>query len=380
MAKRDYYEVLGVKKGASGDDIKRSYRRMAMKYHPDKNPGDKEAEAKFKECAEAYEVLSDTEKRQRYDQFGHDGLRGMGMRDYSHMKWQDIGSVFEDIFGGAGGFGDIFGSSGRSTRRSGPTRGYDLETTVEMTLQEVSKGTETTIEFTRKDICPECNDTGCAKGSSPVKCPACGGSGQIGRGGGFFQMISTCPQCRGAGRVIKNICKKCSGSGRVPKKREITIKIPAGVHEGQAVRMNAEGEPGKKGGPNGDLYCYVRIKAHEFLHRDGNNLIAVIPISFTQAALGATVEVPSLNNVRQLKIPAGTQYGNIFRIKGQGLPDMRTKTIGDQLVQVTVETPSKLNEKQQELLREFAKTENKKVSPESTGFFEKMKKHFGNGK
>jgi len=375
--KRDYYEVLGVGKNASADDIKRAYRRMAMKYHPDKNPGNKEAEAKFKECAEAYEVLSDPEKRQRYDQFGHDGLRGMGMRDYSHMRWQDIGSIFEDIFGFSD-FGDLFGMGGRTrTRRAGPSRGYDLETSVELTLNDVAKGAEKTIEFTRQDICPECNETGCAKGAAPSKCPACGGSGQVARGGGFFQMVSTCPQCRGSGQVITNPCKKCRGTGRVPKKRLVNVKIPAGVHEGQAIRVTGEGEPGRHSGPRGDLYCYVKVKPHKFLQRDGSDLIAVVPISFTQAALGATIDVPSLNGTKQLKVPPGTQYGSMFRIKGQGLPDMRMRRTGDQLVQIVIETPAKLNEKQQELLREFAKTENKRVSPKAKGFFEKLKKTFG---
>jgi len=374
MAKRDYYEVLGVGKNASADDIKRSYRRMAMKYHPDKNPGDKKAEAKFKECAEAYEVLSDTEKRQRYDQFGHEGLRGAGMHDFSRMNVEDIFSMFgfEDFFSG------IFGGRRRSSRRAGPTRGYDLETAVELTLNDIAKGAEKTIEFTHQDICDECNGNGCARGSKPGRCPTCGGSGQVARGGGFFQMVSTCRQCGGSGQVITNPCKKCKGRGRVPKKRVVNIKIPAGVHEGQGIRVAGEGEPGRGGGPKGDLYCYVRIKPHEFLQRDGNDLIAVVPISFTQAVLGTTIDVPSLNGTQGLKIPPGTQYGSVFRIKGQGLPNIRTRRTGDQLVQITIETPVKLNAKQKELLREFAKSENKNVSPQSKRFFEKLKKHFGN--
>jgi len=374
MAKRDYYEVLGVGKNASTDEIKRAYRRMAMKYHPDKNPGDKKAEAKFKECAEAYEVLSDAEKRQRYDQFGHEGLRGAGMHDFSRMNVEDIFSMFgfEDFFSG------IFGGRRRSSRRAGPTRGYDLETTVELTLNDIAKGAEKTIEFTRQDICGECKGNGCAKGSKPGRCPTCGGRGQVARGGGFFQMVSTCRQCGGSGQVITNPCKKCKGTGRVPKKRVVEIKIPAGVHEGQGIRVAGEGEPGRGGGPKGDLYCYVRIKPHEFLQRDGNDLIAVVPISFTQAALGTTVDVPSLNGTQGLKIPPGTQYGSIFRIKGQGLPNIRTRRTGDQLVQITIETPVKLNAKQEELLREFAKSENKSVSPQSKRFFEKLKKHLGN--
>jgi molecular chaperone DnaJ len=377
MAKRDYYEVLGVSKNTSADEIKRAYRRMAIKYHPDKNPNDKEAETKFKECAEAYEVLSDAEKRQRYDQFGHEGLRGMGVHDYTHMRWQDIGSIFEDIFSGFGGFGDIFGM-GTRTRQTGPARGYDLETSVDLTLNDIAKGTEKTIEFTCQDTCPECAGSGCAPGTTPDQCPTCGGTGQVARGGGFFQMVSTCPQCRGTGEVITNPCKKCRGTARVPRKRVVNIKIPAGVHEGQGIRVANEGEPGQRGGLKGDLYCYVRIKPHEFLHRDGNDLIAVVPISFTQAALGATIDVPSLNGTKSLKIPPGTQYGSIFRIRGQGLPDIRTGRTGDQLVQITIETPTKLNAKQQECLREFAKTENKTVSPKSKSFFEKLKKHFGN--
>jgi molecular chaperone DnaJ len=378
MAKRDYYEVLGVSKSASADDIKRAYRRMAIKYHPDKNPDNKEAETKFKECAEAYEVLSDPEKRQRYDQFGHEGLRGIGMRDYSHMRWQDIGSIFEDIFG-FGDLGDLFGMGGRRRTRPGaPARGYDLETSVDLELNDVAKGVEKTIEFTRQDLCAECTGSGCAKGSSPGRCPTCNGTGQVARGGGFFQMVSTCPQCRGSGQVITNPCKKCKGTGRVPKKRIVNVRIPAGVHEGQGIRIAGEGEPGRKGGPRGDLYCYTRIKPHEFLERDGNNLIAIVPISFTQASLGTTIDVPSLDGPRGLKIPAGTQYGSVFRIRGQGLPDIRTGRTGDELVQVTVETPQKLNARQQELLREFAKTENKAVSPYTTRFFEKLKKYFGN--
>jgi len=374
MAKRDYYEVLGLDKNASADDIKRAYRRMAIKHHPDKNPGNKEAEAKFKECAEAYEVLSDADKRRQYDQYGHEGLRGAGMHDFSRMNVDDIFSMFglEDLFG------EFFGGGRRSARRGGAARGYDLETAVELTLDEVAKGSEKTIEFTRQDTCGECNGSGSDKGSSVSRCPTCGGSGQIARGGGFFQMVSMCPQCRGEGHIITRPCKRCGGTGRMPKKRTVSIRVPAGVHEGQGIRVANEGEPGRGGGPRGDLYCYVKLKAHEFLERDGNNLVAVVPISFTQAALGTMIDVPSLNGTEQLKIPAGTQYGSIFRIKGRGLPDMRTHRTGDQLVQIIIETPAHLNSQQEELLREFAKTENKTVSPKAVGFFEKLKKHLGN--
>ncbi len=376
MAKRDYYEVLGVGKNASADEIKRAYRRLAIKYHPDKNQGDKEAEAKFKECAEAYEVLSDADKRKQYDQFGHEGLRGSGMHDFSRMNVEDIFSMFgfDDLFGG------MFGGRGRAARHADAMRGYDLETTVELSLKDIATGTEKTIEFTRQDICEECSGSGSAKGSSPVQCPACGGTGQVVRGGGFFQMVSTCPQCKGSGQIIKNPCKKCRGTGKVPKKRTVSVKVPPGVHEGQGIRVAGEGEPGRGSGTRGDLYCYVRVKPHEFLQRDGNNLVAVVPISFTQAALGATIEVPSLDGTKGLKIPAGTQYGSIFRIKGQGLPDMRTHRTGDQLVQVIIETPTRLNAEQQELLKKFAEIENKNVSPKIANFFEKLKRHFGEHK
>ena len=377
MAKQDYYQVLGVDKNASPEEIKRAYRRMAIKYHPDKNPGNKEAEAKFKECAEAYEVLSDPDKRKQYDQYGHEGLRGTGMHDFSRMNVEDIFSMFgfEDFFGSV--FGGGGGGGRRGGRRGGPVRGYDLETGVELTLDEVAHGTEKTIEFTRQDRCPECSGSGAAPGTQPSRCPLCGGSGQVAKGGGFFQMVSTCPQCQGTGQIVKNPCPTCRGSGRVPKKRAVTIKVPPGVHEGQGIRVAGEGEPGRDSGPNGDLYVYVRIRPHEFLERDGNDLIAVVPISFTQAALGATIDVPSLDGTRQLKVPPGTQYGSLFRIRGQGLPDVRTGRTGDELVQVTVETPTNLNDRQEELLREFAQTENRNVSPKSKNFFERLKRHLG---
>ncbi len=381
MAKRDYYEVLGANKNSSADDIKRAYRRMAMKYHPDKRPDDKDAEARFKECAEAYEVLSDPEKRKRYDQFGHDGLRGVGMHDYSRVDFNDIGDIFGDMFGDM--FGDIFGGR-RGGRAAGggrrAARGYDLETTVELGLEDIANGSEKTIEFTRQDTCQNCSGSGCAKGKAPSTCPTCGGNGQVQRAGlgGFFSMVSTCPKCRGAGQIITNPCKKCKGQGLVAKKRTISVKMPAGVHEGQGVRVGGEGEPGRNGGPRGDLYCYVRVKAHPFLMRDGNDLVATIPISFTQAALGATIDVPTLEGTRQLRVPPGTQHGSVFRIKGQGLVDLRTRRKGDELVRVAVEIPKALTSNQEKLLQAFAETEDKNAMPESKGFFEKLKKHLGN--
>jgi len=377
MAKRDYYEVLGVDRKAGAEEIKRAYRKMAIKYHPDKNPGNKEAEAKFKECAEAYEVLSAPEKRQRYDQFGHEGLRGAGVRDYSHMSAQDIGDIFGDLFGDM--FGDLFGRRGRGGRTHGPQRGYDLETAVELTLDEVAQGAEKTIEFTRQDTCTDCDGKGTAKGKTPTRCSTCRGSGQVQRAGlgGFFQMVSTCPQCQGSGQVITDPCRKCRGSGTIPHKRTLSVKIPAGVHEGQGVRVTGEGEPGRHGGPRGDLYCYVRIKAHPFLMRNGSDLLVTVPLSFTQLALGTTIDVPTLNGTRQLKIPAGTQHASVFRIRGQGLPDLRNSGKGDLLVQIAVEIPKRITADQERLLREFAQIEEKQTDSESKSFFDRIKKHFG---
>ncbi|HRU14467.1 MAG TPA: molecular chaperone DnaJ [Anaerohalosphaeraceae bacterium] len=377
MAKRDYYEVLGVEKTATPEEIKRAYRKKAIQYHPDKNPGDKEAEAKFKECAEAYEVLSDPEKRKRYDQFGHDGLQGVGVHDYSRMNVEDISDMFGDIFGDL--FGDFWGRRSRGTQSREPVRGYDLETTVELTLEEVAQGTEKTIEFTRQDLCSDCGGSGAAKGKAPTRCSNCGGSGQVQRAGlgGFFQMVSTCPKCKGSGQIITDPCRTCRGTGLIPCKRTLTVKIPPGVHEGQAIRINGEGEPGRFGGPRGDLYCYVRIKAHPFLMRKDSDLMVTVPLSFTQMALGTTIDVPTLNGTRKLKIPAGTQHGSIFRIRGQGLPDMRTGGRGDLLVQTAVEIPRRLTPEQERLLRQYAEMEARQTGSESSSFFERIRKHFG---
>jgi molecular chaperone DnaJ len=247
---------------------------------------------------------------------------------------------------------------------------------VELTLNEIAKGTQRTIEFTRQDICSDCAGSKCTKGTTPGQCSSCGGKGQVARGAGFFQMVSTCQKCGGSGQVIRNPCKACKGTGRVPKKRIVNVKIPAGVHEGQGIRVASESEPGLNGGRRGNLYCYARIRPHEFLQRNSSDLIAIVPISFSQAILGAMIDVPSLNGPRQLKIPVGTQYGSTFRIKGQGLRDIRTNRTGDQLVQVTIETPTKLNRKQEELMREFAKTENKGVFTKVCQLCRKIKKVF----
>jgi len=370
--KRDYYEVLGVSRDSGAEDVKRAYRRMALKYHPDKNPDNNEAEQKFKESAEAYEVLSDPEKRQQYDRYGHDGLRGVGMHDFSRMDFNDIFSMFDDIFGGAFG-GRRRGSAG--TRRG---RGYDIEIQIELTLSEVLTGVEKGIEFKRRDLCEHCSGRGNEPGHSPQPCPHCGGQGQVAQSGmgGLFRMVTTCPHCKGKGSVITHPCKKCSGQGLTIKKRVLSVKVPAGVKDGQAVRITNEGEPGQNGGPRGDLYCYVQVKSHPFLLRNDDDLVVRVPIGFSQAALGATVAVPSLSGRREITIPSGTQHGSVLQVKGQGLPNLRSGRRGALLVQILVEIPKKLNKAQEKLLREFAETEDKTVLPESKGFLEKLKKYF----
>ncbi|MHC4609957.1 MAG: molecular chaperone DnaJ [Planctomycetota bacterium] len=366
--KRDYYDVLELTQGASQDQIKKAYRRKALKYHPDRNREDPEAETRFKEAAEAYEILSDAAKRQRYDQFGHAGVSGVGAHDFSHMGVEHIFSMFGDIFGGMG-----FGRSARS-------RGADLQVEIELSLEQVASGTERTLEFTRNDLCRECSGSGAAAGSQRRNCPTCGGYGQVEQTSGFGilfgRAITTCPNCKGRGTLIVDPCKRCRGGGRHPQERKVTIEIPAGIHDGQAVRLRGEGEPGENATARGDLHCYVRVRRHPFLERHNNDLLCRMPITFTQAALGAQVEVPTLTGRVEMTIPRGTQTGQVLRLAGQGVPDMRSGRPGDELVQVVVEIPRKLSQQQQELLREFAETEDRSVLPESKGFFEKLVNYF----
>ncbi len=362
-AKRDYYEVLGVARDATSEQIKKAYRRLAHKYHPDRN-NDADAEVNFKSAAEAYEVLADSTKRQRYDQFGHAGLSGAGVHDFSHMGTDDIFSMFTDIFGGGGGGG----------RRR--TRGADLQTQVEISMYEVLTGAERSIEFAREDLCDGCRGSGAAPGSQQKTCSTCGGYGQVEQTGGlgslFGRVITACPHCKGRGSTVVTPCHGCRGTGRVMKERIVTAQIPAGIHDGQAIRVQGEGEPNADGTSRGDLHCYVRVKEHTFLKRHNNDLVCEMPISFTQAALGATVEAPTLEGKAELKIPPGTQHGQVFRLSGMGMPDLRTRRRGHELVQVLIEIPRKLNKNQKTLLREFANTEDKSVLPESTGFFDKL--------
>ncbi len=375
---RDYYEILGVERNASTDDIKRSYRRLAMKYHPDRNPGDAEAEARFKECAEAYEVLSNQERRSTYDRYGHAGLRGTPGHDFRSMNVEDIFSMFNDIFGGGPGMG---GFGGRARTRGGVPRGYDLETEVEVTLEEVLTGAKRDVEFKRLDVCATCSGTGAKPGSSPVQCATCAGQGQVAQAGlgGMFRMVTTCPHCRGRGTVIPDKCANCKGTGRVSVGRKLSVKLPAGIHDGQAVRVAGEGEPpppelspeGK--GIRGDLHVVVRVREHQQFERDHDDLLIVAPIAFSQAALGATIEVPTLTGTVELELPAGTQHGAMFRINGAGLPNLRSGRRGDLVVIVQIVVPRKLSSKQRELLAEFAETENLEVKAHSPSFWEKIK-------
>jgi molecular chaperone DnaJ len=377
---RDYYEILGVDRNADGEEIKRAYRRMAMKYHPDRNPDDPQAEANFKACAEAYEVLSDPEKRARYDRFGHEGLRGAGAagHDFSRMNVEDIFSMFNDIFGG--GFAGA--RSGRG--RGGVARGFDLETEVQITLKEVLTGAEREVEFTRMDVCEKCTGTGAKPGTRPVTCPTCGGAGRVQQTGlgGMFRMVTTCPSCGGRGSVVKEFCDACRGKGRVPKKRTLSVRIPAGIGDGQAVRIRGEGEPPPPEaapggeGQRGDLHVVVRVEEDDLFQREGDHLVMQAPISFTQAALGAEIEVPTLEGKHKLTIPRGTQHGTVLRIPGQGLPDLRSGRRGDLIVAVSIQIPRKLTAAQEKLLREYAATENHDVSPESQSFWQRIKDTF----
>jgi molecular chaperone DnaJ len=373
--KRDYYDVLGVARGAGDEDLKKAYRRLAIQFHPDRNPGNKEAEERFKEINEAYQVLSDAERRTQYDRFGHaafqgphGGPGGFGGFDFS----QGFEEVFSDIFG------DFFGT-GRGRTRSRARRGDDLRYDLEVEFEEAARGIEKTIKFQRLTTCDACNGTRAKSGAAGARqCPNCRGTGQVRTQQGFFSISTTCPQCRGEGQTISDPCPKCQGQGRVRKAESLSVKIPPGVDNGSRLKLRNEGEAGFGGGPSGDLYVVIHVKEHALFVRQDNDVIIEVPISFPQAALGTEIEVPTLEGKVHLKIPAGTQSGKVLRLKGKGIIDLHGYGRGDQLVRVSVETPRSLTARQRELLEEFAQLDGKAVNhPLSKGFVDKLKEMFG---
>jgi len=364
---RDYYEVLGVDRSASEDDVKKAYRRLALKHHPDRNPGDAEAEARFKAAAEAYNVLGDARRRAQYDQFGHQAFGQSGAYDGQRFtNMEDIFSAFGDVFG----FGEMF--SGR--RRSGPQPGRDLKIVLDLTLAEIDSGVERTVALKRLEHCLTCSGTGAKPGTSVGACATCGGRGQIHRNQGFFTMATTCPRCRGAGQVIESPCANCKGVGATRETSEIKITIPPGIEEGVRLRVPGHGDAGGVGAPRGDLYCMVQEIEHKVFQRSGADLICEFPFSFAQLALGDSVEIPTLRGRASMVIPAGTQSGKVFRLRSQGLPKLEGHGRGDQLVRVFIEVPTKLSERQKELLREFAEIDEKRSGNKS--FFEKIANYF----
>ena len=364
--KRDYYEILGVSRNVSEEDIKQAYRKLALKYHPDRNPGDKETEQKFKEISQAYDVLSDTEKRRKYDQFGHDGLRGYATRDFG--SFEDIFSAFSDIFGDESFFGDFFGVGRR--RKRGPRKGASLRIELEIDFKEAAFGCEKEVELYRRERCDTCSGSGAKPGTSPETCSDCGGRGATLRSAGFFSLQETCRRCGGSGQTIKHRCGKCRGEGQLRNKADITIQIPAGIEDSTRMRLAGQGEPSPGGGPSGDLYVDVYVKPHEFFKREGNDILCLLPIPFATAAMGGEVEVPTLDGKGTLKIPHGTPSGQLLRIRKAGIPDLNGRGRGDQIVRVVVEVPDKLTKRQEELLREFLEIEEKKRNKK--GFWEKF--------
>lgn len=374
MAKRDYYEILGVAKGVSEADLKKAYRRVAMKYHPDRNPDDKDAEEKFKEASEAYEVLSDENKRAAYDQYGHAGLEGAG-----GMGGGFSGGGFSDIFGDV--FGDIFGGGGGG-RRGGPARGSDLRYTLELSLEDAVKGTSVKIKVPTLVSCKTCDGSGAKSGTKPATCTTCGGHGQVRMQQGFFSVQQTCPTCRGKGKIITDPCKDCHGHGRVEETKTLNVKVPPGVDNGDRIRLAGEGEAGAEGGPSGDLYVQISVKEHEFFQRDGKNLYCEVPIGLVEACLGGEIEVPTLDGRVKLKIPEETQTGKLFRLRGKGVAPVRGGAAGDLLCRVIVETPVNLTSKQKDLLRQLQEdmTGSSTHSPKQSSWFEGMKNFFGDMK
>ena len=365
MSKRDYYEVLGVSRSCTEAELKAAFRKLAMQHHPDRNPGDKECEHKFKEINEAYDVLKDGDKRAAYDRFGHAAFEhGGGMHGFG----ADFGSTFADIFEG------IFGMAGARGRASGRERGSDLRYNMEITLEEAYSGKTAQIRIPTSVTCEVCSGTGAKAGTKPKPCATCGGMGKIRHAQGFFTLERTCPACQGRGQVIDNPCPTCSGGGRVMRERTLSVNIPAGVEDGTRIRLAGEGEAGLRGGPAGDLYIFLSIEPHEFFQRDGADLHCRVPISMVAAALGGDFEVPAIDGSKvRVKVPAGTQTGRRFRLAAKGMPVLRAKQMGDMYVQVVVETPQNLTKRQRELLAEFENLSSDTTQPESVGFFSRVK-------
>lgn len=371
MAKRDYYEVLGVHKGASEEEIKKAFRKLAMKYHPDRNPGDKSVEEKFKEVKEAYDVLSDPNKRAAYDRYGHAGVDpSMAGAGAAGAGFRDFADAFSDIFS------DIFGAA--RTSRSQVYRGADLRYNLEITLEEAARGTETKIRIPVMAECDACHGSGAKPGTKPVTCPTCGGYGQVRMQQGFFSIQQTCPRCHGSGRIIAEPCPHCHGEGRVKKHKTLSVRIPAGVDEGDRIRLTGEGEAGINGGPPGDLYVTIHLKPHPVFTRDHDDLHCEMPISFVTAALGGEITIPTLDGQAVIKIPPETQTGKTFRLRGKGIKGVRSREPGDLLCHVVVETPVNLTERQKELLREFESCcQEGKHHPRAKSFMDKVKEFFG---
>jgi molecular chaperone DnaJ len=384
MTKRDYYEVLEVTKTATGEEIKKSYRKLAVKFHPDKNPGDHTAEEKFKELGEAYDVLSDDTKRAAYDRFGHGAFaQGGGAARGPGGGFHDPFDIFREVFGASGGgaaniFEQFFGGAAGSARsdRDGKQRGSDLRYDMQIRLEEAAFGCDKEIEVSKLEACGFCQGTGAEAGSKAVSCRDCGGRGQVVSSRGFFQVSQTCPRCRGTGQVIERPCRKCGGEGRMEQASRIKLKIPAGIEDGSRLRSSRNGEAGIRGGPPGDLYVVIHIKEHEVFEREENNLFCEIPVSFVTATLGGEVNVPTLEGSAQLKIPAGTQSHTAFKVRGKGMPTINSTTRGDLVVRVCVEVPSKLNAEQRRKLEEFAETMGEENSPLHKSFFDKAKEFF----
>lgn len=369
--KRDYYEILQVERTATKAEISSAYRKLALKYHPDRNPGDDEAARRFKEAAEAFEVLNDEEQRAIYDKYGHAGLEG-GAGAHHFEDINDIFAAFGHIFGDAG-FGDIFGRRGGGRARS---RGDDVRCDVSLDLMEAARGTKKQIRFNRHVKCPTCTGSGAKPGTSPETCEYCGGVGQVIQSSGFFRVQRTCPACRGSGKAIKHPCTDCRGSGYVLKEVEQEVSIPAGVDDGTRLVIRGEGDPSPNGGPPGDCYCFISIREHPLFHREGQHLVCEIPITYSQAALGAEIEVPTLDGPEKLTIPAGTQPNQVFRLAGRGMPDPRRSGYGDLHVVAHVDVPKSLTKRQEELLRELAEEEHTNVTAKRKSFFEQLKEFF----